>query len=100
MASTEPAAFVRAEGNLDGTDFLQTDYYKLIYNPEHHHFSRDFAVLFDAPIGEVCGLKVLHLDPWGGEPPTEVHTIECDLGSLGTREVLSETFEKDDGGKD
>ncbi|MCU0663876.1 MAG: hypothetical protein MUC50_16315 [Myxococcota bacterium] len=98
MASTEPGAFVRASGVLDGTSFEQEDYFRLVYNPEHHHFSRDFAVLFDSPIGTACGLRLEYLDPWGDELPTEVHTIACDLANLSARAVTNETFEEVDPG--
>ncbi len=92
MASTEPAAFVRASGVLDGQSFDQDDYWKLIYNPSHHHFSRDFAVLFDAPIGSVCGLRVVNVDPWGDPPPAQVHTIDCQLGAIEERALTSESY--------
>ena len=93
-AATEPAAFVRAAGNLDGQSFVQEDYWKLIYNPTHHHFSRDFAVLFDNPIGDACGLKAAEVDPWGDQPPTRVHTITCKLAEIEERSVTLETFEE------
>jgi hypothetical protein len=72
MASTEPAAFISGSGVLDDKQFSQEDYWKPIYRPEHHHFSRDFAVLFDEPISGACGVRMLKLDPWGdsGELPT------------------------------
>ncbi len=94
MAATEPAAFVRAAGSLDGQSFEQEDYWKLIYNPTHHHFSRDFAVLFDSPIGDACGLRATEVDPWGDQPPTRVHTINCKLGEIEERSVTSDTFEE------
>ena len=77
MASTEPAAFVRAEGMLDGVSFDQQEYYKLIYNPEHHHFARDFAVLFDTPIQGACGLKIRNLDPSGQSTKSILSTVDC-----------------------
>jgi hypothetical protein len=92
VAATEPAAFVRASGTLDGQGFEQDDYWKLIYNPSHHHFSRNFAVLFDAPIGSACGLKVVGVDPWGDPPPAQVHTIDCELGAIEERALNSESF--------
>jgi hypothetical protein len=98
MASTEPGAFVLAEGELDDTEFSQDDYFKLVYNPEHHHFSRDFAVLFDAPIQGACGLKLEFLDPWGDEQPTAVHTVDCELSNLEERTVIKDTFEELDPG--
>ena len=93
MASTEPAAFVSGSGVLDGTSFSQEEYYKLIYNPEHHHFSRDFIVLFDAPISSACGIKVLNLDPWNDDPPGRVALVDCDLVELEERKVTEELFE-------
>jgi len=56
MASTEPAMFVAATGTLDGTTFIQTDYWKLVYLPAHHHFVRNFAVLFEGASSGACGL--------------------------------------------
>ncbi|NMC70186.1 MAG: hypothetical protein GYA57_08995 [Myxococcales bacterium] len=87
MAGTEPGIFWRAEGTLDGVSFAVDDYWRLVYNPEHHHFSRDFAVLFDAPIGTACGLRVDRLVPWECTPA--VSTIACDLSVLEARELLS-----------
>ena len=96
MAATEPAAFVRASGTLDGQSFAQEDYWKLIYNPSHHHFSRDFAVLFDAPIGSVCGLKASEVDPWGDPPLAQIHTIHCDLEEIDERSVSAESYQQID----
>ncbi|MCB9684042.1 MAG: hypothetical protein H6738_01180 [Alphaproteobacteria bacterium] len=92
FASTEPAVFPRATGTLDGTAFDVTDYFRLIYNPEHHHFSRDFAVIFDAPINGACGLAVRNVDPWGNPPDTRVERVNCDLSLIDTRTVLNEVF--------
>ncbi|MFK7930989.1 MAG: hypothetical protein AB8H79_22580 [Myxococcota bacterium] len=94
-AGTEPAAFVRAVGTIDGAAFDQDDYWKLIYSPEHHHFSRDFAVLFDAPIGGACGIKVLDLDPWEGaaELP-KLSLIECDLTDIESRTVTQNVWDR------
>jgi hypothetical protein len=92
-ASTEPALFHFASGTLDETGFSQDDYYKLIYNPEHHHFSRDFIVLFDSPISSACGLKVLNLDPWNEAPAGRVALVDCDLLEVGERRVYEELFE-------
>jgi hypothetical protein len=93
MASTEPALFVRSLGTLDTVDFEQQDYYRLIYNPEHHHFSRDFIVLFDQPISSACGLKVLNLDPWNDDPPGRAALVGCDLTEIEERQVSEELFE-------
>tara|TARA_Y100001968_G_scaffold317764_1_gene347168 strand:+ start:465 stop:1535 length:1071 start_codon:yes stop_codon:yes gene_type:complete len=91
-AATEPAAFIRAAGNLDGQDFEQTSYWKLIYNPTHHHFSRDFALLFDSPIGGACGIKAINLDPWGDAPPGQVFTVDCELSNIEERTLNEESF--------
>jgi len=92
-ASTEPAAFVSGSGVLDGTSFSQEDFYRLIYNPEHHHFSRDFIVLFDAPISSACGILVQNLDPWNEDPPGRVALVGCDLAEMEERKVTGELFE-------
>jgi len=93
MAATEPAAFVRAEGQLDGTAFEVDDYWRLLYSPTHHHFSRDFGVLFDAPIGAACGLKAANLDPWSDPPDAVIHTIDCEANEVEERAVTSESYE-------
>lgn len=92
IASTEPAVYVRAQGTLDGVPFDVTDWWRLPYNPEHHHFSRHFGVLFDAPIGDACGLVARELDPWNEDPPGEIAVTSCDLSPLETRTVTSETW--------
>lgn len=96
MASTEPAMLVGAEGALDGVDFEQTDYWKLIYNPEHHHFSRDAQVWFDSPIGEVCALELRGFDPWGEGDPTTVTPLDCEGAALPQRALTEETYERVD----
>jgi len=89
MASTEPGIFFRAAGELDGVAFDQLDYWKLVYRPEHHHFSRDFAVLFDAPIGGACALRVTGVVPWEGNHLPVVETADCQLAPLAQRTVAS-----------
>lgn len=83
IASTEPGAFVRASGTYKGTSFDQRNYWKLIYNPAHHHFVRNFAVLFDAPIDGACGIQVKGLEPFedSGTPaePNVATTVDCAL---------------------
>jgi hypothetical protein len=96
MASTEPGAFTRASGTLDGAAFDLTDYFQLIYNPEHHHFTRHFAVVFDAPIGDACALRVEQVDPWEDDPTAVVSTAGCDLAPLETRTVSAETYTRED----
>jgi len=82
------SVFPRASGTLDGTPFSQTDYFKLVYSADHHHFVRNFAVLFDQPIGGACGLKVLEFignDP--GSTLPRASTIDCELTDLEERTV-------------
>jgi hypothetical protein len=87
IASTEPGAFVRAAGTFRGQSFEQTNYFRLIYNPEHHHFERHFAVLFDEPIDGACGLEISGFSVDEGTPPT-AYTVDCELDHL---EALSVT---------
>ncbi|MCB9794858.1 MAG: hypothetical protein H6741_19305 [Alphaproteobacteria bacterium] len=93
FASTEPSAFVAARGELSGQAFTQTDYWRLIYNPEHHHFSRDAIVFFDEPIDAACGLSVLDFDAWGEPPETELHLVDCDGVAIEQRTITEERFE-------
>ncbi len=88
------SVFREASGTLDGTPFSQTDYFKLVYSADHHHFIRDFAVLFDEPIGDACGLKVLELiayDPTTTLP--QAFTIDCQLGDIEGRPVSDASVE-------
>jgi hypothetical protein len=77
---TMPAAIMAASGTLDGTNFEQTDYFHLVYSATHHHQIRRFAVLFDEPIGEACGLKVLEFDPF--YLTAQAATTDCELSTL------------------
>lgn len=96
FASTEPAILLKAEGSLDGESFVQTDYWSLVYNPEHHHFSRDARVWLDQPIGEVCALEALGFDPWGEDPATTIRTLGCDGGLIAELPLVSEAYTKDE----
>ena len=89
FCDTEPSAFVRAVGTFKGESFDQRDFWKLVYSPSHHHFSRSWAVLFDAPIEGACGLKVINFDLDGlhSEGPAVVSTIDCDLTTIETLEL-------------
>lgn len=82
FASTEPGAFVAARGTFRGVAFEQKNYFKLIYRPTHHHFERDFAVLFDEPIDGACGLKIeaFPADPQGPAPAAA--SIDCALDTI------------------
>lgn len=91
-ASTEPAAYVRASGQFHGTAFDQRDFFKLVYNPSHHHFERHFAVLFDAPIDGVCGIEVEGLEPWDDFQPDAAYAVDCALSRLSTLTVSSHTW--------
>jgi hypothetical protein len=93
---TAPGIFKHAYGFLDdGGAFDSDDYFQLIYRPTHHHFQRNFAVLFDAPLGKACGLKIEDVDPIDAEPTAVVHTINCDLSNIDELAVTAETIEID-----
>jgi hypothetical protein len=80
FSSTEPGAFVRARGTFRGTSFEQQDYWKLVYNPAHHHFVRNFAVLFDSPIDGACGIQVTGLEPFDDTgTPNAAAQVDCSL---------------------
>ena len=89
---TAPGTFSQAAGTLDGTSFELTEFFQLFYRPDHHHFGRHFAFLFDAPIGDACGLLVEHVDPLEGDPTAVVSTATCDLVPIEVRETLAETY--------
>jgi hypothetical protein len=91
-ASTEPAVYLRAQGTLDGVAFDVTDWWRLPYNPTHHHGSRDFGVIFDAPIGGACGLVARELDRADDPPLGTVATVGCDLAEIAPRTVTAETW--------
>lgn len=82
FASTEPGAYVRASGSFEGQAFDQTDYFKLIYHPTHHHFERAFVVLFDEPIEDACGIEVSSLEPFGDDVSDQAFAVDCELNHL------------------
>jgi len=91
FASTEPGAFLAAHGTLDGEAFSQTDYWKLIYNPEHHHFERHLLVLLDTPRGNgTCGIRVDHLSAHEPSLMTRLTTVDCALAELSQRTITDE----------
>jgi hypothetical protein len=92
FASTEPGAFVAASGTFRGVAFEQTDYFKLVYRPAHHHVERDFAILFDAPIDGACGIQIetFPADPAGIAPTAA--TVDCALDPIETLTVQSFTL--------
>ncbi len=93
--ATAPGRFTRASGELDGQAFEVEDYFRLIYRPEHHHFVRHFALIFDAPIGDACGLRIEEVDPWSGDPTAQVSTVDCALQPLEVRAVSEEEYVSD-----
>jgi len=94
-ASTEPGAFVSASGTFRGVAFEQSNYFKLVYRPAHHHFERDFAVLFDEPIDGACGIQILTFpaDPEGIAPTAA--TVDCALDPIDALAVQSFTLTRD-----
>lgn len=93
ISRTAAGAFVSASGTFDGESFEQTEYFRLIYRPDHHHFGRHFAVIFDAPIGDVCALRIEDFDPNAETPTATVSTADCDLTVTGTRTVTAQSVE-------
>jgi hypothetical protein len=89
---TEPGEFVRASGTFRGVTFDQRDYFKLVYSPEHHHFVRNFAFFFDAPIVGACGLELLNLSPGVSGRPLQAFAVDCQLNRLNELRVVSATF--------
>jgi hypothetical protein len=94
-ASTEPGAFIASRGTFRGTAFDITDYYRLVYRPDHHHFSRHFAIFFDAPIDGVCGLELRDLSPFDEGTPA-AYAIDCDFERLETLTIESATFMREE----
>jgi hypothetical protein len=84
--STEPAVFPRAYGTLDGVSFDQTDFFRLVYLPEHHHYVQNFAVLFDSPISGACGVMLEGFAP-DSPSPVAVYTVDCELSKIETRTI-------------
>ena len=91
ISITAPAAFTRAVGTLDGTDFDVRGYFDLVYKADHHHFGRHFAVIFDEPINGACALRVEDIDPYATGVTATVSTADCDLSVLDTRTVTAQT---------
>jgi len=97
MASTEPGIFFSATGTLDGKAFDVTDYWKLVYRPAHHHFSRHFAVLLDSLEFGTCSIMVENAVPWPDQPGAELPTVslaDCLLNVTKTKKVTSHTFKR------
>jgi hypothetical protein len=93
MAGGLPALFERAEGELDGVSFVQTDYWKLAFTGGvQHYLNRHFLVLLDQPVGEICGLKAENLDVWISDPPSRLTIVDCDLAEIEQRPIEEETF--------
>ena len=65
----------------------------MIYNPEHHHFTRDYAVLFDTPISGACGLMATRMEAYEPTGNEELHTIDCALNAIDKKEITSIEFD-------
>jgi hypothetical protein len=89
---TAPSALVRAYGTLDGQAFDVTNYFQLLYHPGHHHFTRDFGVLFDTQIGEAWGLRIEDVDAQEGTTTAVVSTASSNMSAIETRTTLSEDW--------
>ena len=93
-AGTEPSAFVRAHGSFGGIAFDQRDYWKLVYNPTHHHFERHFAAFFPEPIDGVCGIEIDGLEPWDDFATDVAFAIDCELGRIRALTVTDHSWER------
>lgn len=89
---TGSAQLVHASGTLDGTAFEVDNFFQLIYRPDHHHYTRHFAVLFDTPIGDACGLRIEEVDAQQGTTTAVVSTAACDLSVIETRATTAEDW--------
>jgi hypothetical protein len=74
-----PAILSRGFGALDGVAFDQQDYYKLGHLIAHHNWGGTFLVMFDEPVGSVCGLKLCVPSQDGGGPDPGAWAMGCDL---------------------
>ena len=77
--STGPSGGFRAQGTLDGTAFDVDDYFRIFYAAEHHHFGGEYAVFFDEPIRDACGLRVN-----ATFEDRSLRLVDCDLETLET----------------
>ena len=89
LVATQPGLFLGGFGTLDGESFDQRDYWELVYNPEHHHFSRDFVVFTGADMG----IRVTNADPFGDPPATRVHLVDRDLQVTEERAMSDDTWD-------
>jgi hypothetical protein len=72
-----PAVFQRGTGELDGVAFDQRDYFRLAHLIAHHNWGGTFLVMFDAPIGAACGIKLCIPSVDGGGPELGAWTVDC-----------------------
>lgn len=84
-----PAALTRASGTLDGTSFVQEDYFKLAHRPDHHNHGGGFFVRFDAPIGDACGLELEVPSRDGGWATLGGRLVDCSMQTLETLSGLA-----------
>jgi hypothetical protein len=81
-------------GELDGETFSQTSYWKTLVRLSYPYSSeRDYLVLFDAPVGDACGIEVRRAYPSTYASNTTVSVIDC-TGELETRQVFGNDFER------
>jgi hypothetical protein len=63
----------------------------LVYSPEHHHFTQNYAVFFDAPIAGACGLELVNLPGPPSTRPVHVYAVDCQLGRQSEIKVIGVT---------
>jgi hypothetical protein len=89
-----PRVFTRAAGVHAGQEFEQDDYFKLVHAPDGPHGNwNNFAVLFDEPIEDACGVAFTHLGPDHPELSRSGSLVDCDLAEIRPIQILDATLE-------
>lgn len=92
---TGQAALVEARVTLPQGSATVTDYARLVYTADRHHWNEKFWVLFDAPLdllnndGQVAGVQVIQTFAGSVEPTYAVALLGAGQGVIGEVEVLS-----------
>jgi hypothetical protein len=88
-----PVVFKRASGEHLGVSFEQEDYFKLVHYRAHFDSVRNsFAVLFDEPIDQACGIAFRDLGNDQSEYPSSASLVDCDLNEIRPIAILEATL--------
>jgi hypothetical protein len=88
-----PVVFKRAAGEHLGVSFEQEDYFMLVHHRAHFDSVRNnFAVLFDEPIDQACGINFTNLGNEHPEFPRSASLLDCDLNETRPIEILEATL--------